>query len=99
MKANFDQLIASKTPVLVDFYATWCGPCRSVPPILKQVKQELGDAVKIIKVDIDKNGYLAKRYKVQAVPTLMLFQHSRVLWRQSGVQPPQAIIQAVRQAG
>lgn len=98
MKGNFDKLIASQTPVLVDFYATWCGPCRNVPPILKQVKQELGDAVKIIKVDIDKNGYLAKRYDVQAVPTLMLFQHSRVLWRQSGVQPAKVIVQAVRQA-
>ena len=98
MKGSFDQLVASPTPVLVDFFATWCGPCKAVPPILKQVKSELGDQVKIIKVDIDRNRNIADKFNVQAVPTLMLFKYGKVLWRQSGVQPAQKIIKVVKDA-
>lgn len=99
VKGNFDQLISGNTPVLVDFFATWCGPCKAVPPILKQVKESLGDGVKIVKIDIDRNPAVANRFKVQAVPTLMIFKNGRSVWRQAGVQPANVIVRAVKEAG
>jgi thioredoxin 1 len=83
--ANFQDIIASDIPVLVDFSAEWCGPCKMMPPILKQVKDAMGEKVKIIKIDIDKNPQAASAYKVQSVPTLMIFKKGQTLWRQSGV--------------
>lgn len=96
VKGNFDKLIAGDKPVLVDFFATWCGPCRAVPPILKQVKEQLGEQVKIVKVDIDRNRVVADRFKVQAVPTLILFRNGRVVWRQAGVQPAGTIVNVIK---
>ncbi len=96
MKAKFQQLISGNTPVLVDFYATWCGPCKAVPPILKQTKDALGDSVKIIKIDIDRNKVLANQYRVQAVPTLILFKSGRIVWQQSGVVPATQLIQKIK---
>jgi thioredoxin 1 len=83
--SKFNELINGETPVLVDFTATWCGPCKMMSPILDQVASELGDAVKIIKVDVDKNPQAAAHYQVQGVPTLILFKEGKTLWRQSGV--------------
>ncbi len=82
---SFETVINSDTPVLVDFFATWCGPCKMMSPILKEVKDKMGDNVKIIKVDVDKNQQLAAQFNVQGVPTLIVFKNGQARWRQSGV--------------
>lgn len=84
---TFNDVINSGQLVLVDFFATWCGPCKAMHPVLEQLKAQLGDRLRIIKVDIDKHGIPAAEYNVQAVPTLMLFRSGKVLWRQSGAMP------------
>jgi thioredoxin 1 len=91
----FNQIIQSETPVLVDFFATWCGPCQMLAPILKQVKDHLGDTVSIIKIDVDKNQQIASQYQVRGVPTLNLFQNGKQLWRQSGVLSKEDLIQII----
>lgn len=83
---NFTELINQSKPTLVDFFATWCGPCKMQSPILEEVKNKVGDAANIIKIDIDQNTELAARYRVQSVPTLILFKNGEPVWRTVGVQ-------------
>jgi thioredoxin 1 len=85
MKGNFDSLINDIHPVVVDFHALWCGPCKMQSPILKEVATELGDKIKVIKIDVDQNPELASRYNIQGVPTLIIFKNGKLVWRQSGV--------------
>jgi thioredoxin 1 len=94
---TFDEIINSDKPVLVDFFAEWCGPCKMMAPLLKAVKLELGDAATIIKVDVDKSPEAANQYQVQGVPTLILFMNGKTLWRQSGVVPKAVLINIIKQ--
>jgi thioredoxin 1 len=93
-KSNFKDTIHSENPVLVDFFATWCGPCQMLTPVLQQVKDRLGKRVTIIKIDVDKNTKIAAKYKVRGVPTLLL-QNGKQLWRQSGVLSTDEIINVI----
>ena len=93
--SNFDTIINSDKPVLVDFFATWCGPCKTLSPILREVKDSLGDNVSIIKIDVDKNQQISSQYQVRGVPTMILFQNGKQLWRQSGVVSKEEIIKTI----
>jgi len=93
--SKFSEIINQDKPVLVDFYAEWCGPCKTMSPILKQVKDNLGNRVSIIKIDVDKNQALASKYQVRGVPTLLLFKNGKQVWRQSGVLQKDDIINII----
>ncbi|MFV5685877.1 thioredoxin [Flavobacterium sp. GB2R13] len=93
--SNFGSIIKSEKPVLIDFFATWCGPCKMLSPILREVKDSLGDRVSIIKIDVDKNQQIASQYQVRGVPTMILFQNGKQLWRQSGVLTKEEIIKTI----
>ncbi|CDB11552.1 MULTISPECIES: thioredoxin [Bacteroides] len=95
---KFENLINSTTvPVLVDFYATWCGPCKMMHPILENVKSRVGDKARIVKIDVDEQQALAMQYRIQAVPTLMLFKNGQQVWRQSGVVQSNELVSLIEQ--
>lgn len=93
---NFSELIANEPLVLVDFYAEWCGPCKMMAPILEEVKTSIGNAARIIKVDVDRNTMAAEEYNISGVPTLILFRQGEIVWRQSGVVAPSQIRQVIQ---
>jgi thioredoxin 1 len=95
--ATFNEIIQSDVPVLVDFSAEWCGPCKMMEPILHDLKSKMGDQVKIVKIDVDRNPALASNFKVQGVPTLMLFTQGNLRWRQSGVVQSTELERIIRQ--
>lgn len=97
MKANFKQLINGDKPVLIDFHAEWCGPCKALAPIIKEVSKAIDGKVRIIKIDIDKNQKLAQKYQVRGVPTLALFKDGKIVWRESGVKTKTQIINVLEQ--
>jgi thioredoxin 1 len=94
---SFNSIIKGEQIVLVDFFATWCGPCKMMSPILDQLKEQLSDGLRILKVDVDKNPAVAAQYQVRGVPTLILFKNGKVLWRQSGVVDLTTLTQTVEQ--
>ena len=89
---TFTELVNQNKPVLIDFYADWCGPCKIISPILEDLKSELGEEINIVKIDVDKNLSIATKFHVRSVPTLMLFQAGKMLWRQSGVVRKEELI-------
>lgn len=97
MKSSFSKLINGEKPVLVDFHAVWCGPCKMQDPVIREVAKEMKDKIRVVKIDIDKNQNIAQRYKVRGVPTLAIFKEGELIWRQSGVQTKHALINVINQ--
>ena len=93
---TFNEMIQSDKPVLADFFAEWCGPCKMMAPVLKEVKAAIGDAATIIKVDVDKSPKAANEYQVQGVPTFIIFKNGKPLWRNSGVIPKARLIEVIK---
>lgn len=96
-KVSFNDLIQSETPVLIDFYADWCGPCIAMGPVLKQLASEMGEKVKIIKIDVDSNQAIAMKLNVQGIPTFMLFKSGELLWRRSGMMSKEQLKHMIEQ--
>jgi len=94
---KFSEIIADKKPVLVDFFAEWCGPCKTMAPILKEVKDTVGDSITIIKLDVDKNPKVASAYQIQSIPTLILFKEGNIMWRKMGIVSKSNLIQLIQQ--
>jgi thioredoxin 1 len=97
--SNFSEIINQDKPVLVDFFADWCGPCKMMSPILKEVKDAFGDKISIIKIDVDKNQPLAAKYQVRGVPTLILYKSGKQVWKQSGVVQKNELVSIINNLG
>lgn len=97
--SSFQKIVDTKKPVLVDFYAEWCGPCQTMAPILKQVKKELGDSIKIIKIDVDKNNTISAQFGIRSVPTLKLFKDGKVVWTGTGLVQASQLHQIILERG
>ena len=95
--SKFREIIQSEIPTLVDFYATWCGPCQQMHPILDKLKDKMGSAVRVVKIDVDKNQQVANTFQIQGVPTLILFKNGEIKWRQSGVVSANNLAQIIKQ--
>ncbi|MDA9774306.1 thioredoxin [Saprospiraceae bacterium] len=96
-KLTFKDIINSDKPVLVDFYATWCGPCKALSPIVAEVKKELGGSMRVIKIDVDKKKSISNKYKVKSLPTLAIFQNGEILWRASGMKSKAELMRVANQ--
>lgn len=94
--SSFQEIISSQRPVLVDFFAEWCGPCKVMAPVLKEVKNTVGENVSILKVDVDKNPQVAASFGVRGVPTLVLFRGGQVKWRRAGITPAAELVEVIR---
>ncbi|MDG1331462.1 MAG: thioredoxin [Crocinitomicaceae bacterium] len=94
--ATFKEIINSDKPTLLDFHATWCGPCKTLAPILEQVKNEMKGSVRILKIDVDKNPQVAEKYKIRGVPTMILFKKGEIMWRESGVMDKNTIVSKIK---
>lgn len=95
---DFEKLINGDKPTLVDFYATWCGPCKMQSPILEQVKEKVGDTANVIKIDVDRNEALSQRYRIQSVPTLIVFRNGEPQWRGSGLHQADDLIEHIKRS-
>ena len=98
-KKSFNDLIHGDKPVLVDFYADWCGPCKQQAPILKQLTERVGDKIRVVKIDVDKAQAAANQYQIRSIPTMILFKDGKIVWRQSGVQPLHTLEGLAKQFG
>jgi len=96
MKGNFDSIIQENRPVVVDFHALWCGPCKAQAPILKEVAEEMGESIRVIKIDVDQNNELASQYHIQSVPTLMIFKNGEVKYKKAGVHSKSQLINTLK---
>lgn len=96
MKANFNSIINDTKPVIVDFHALWCGPCKVQSPILQQIASELGERVRVIKIDVDQNQEIANRYQIRSVPTLMIFKNGEIKYKQAGVHTKQQLMSVLQ---
>jgi thioredoxin 1 len=94
---DFTEITNSEKPVLVDFFAEWCGPCKMMAPVLKEVKEMVGEQASIIKIDVDKNPQVASAYQIQGVPTFMIFKQGKMLWRKSGAIPKHELVKLLQQ--
>ena len=96
---SFSEIINRNKPVLIDFHAEWCGPCKLMAPVLRELKEELGDTVSVIKIDVDKNRGISERFGIRGVPTFMIFKDGQQVWRQSGIVSKEELVQKLKLAG